>query len=105
MTQGFALSWTATPVLVNPSLVRFIASDSAGRMRGCSDIQAVQCADFDFQATLTSVGPPGMNGARDMTSIFRYTATTELNGTVVECIGLTIPSTPSVNHTLIIAGK
>ena len=105
MIQGFSISWTAAPVLVDAALVRFVLSDSAGRMRGCSDIQAIQCADFDFQATLTSVGPPGMNGARDMTSIFRFTATTRLNGTVVECHGFTIPSTPSVNHTLIVAGK
>ena len=105
MTQGFSISWTAAPVLVDATLVRFVLSDSAGRMVGCSDIQAIQCADFDFQATLTSVGPPDMNGARNMTSTFRFTATAGLNGTVVECNSFTIPSTPSINHTLIVAGK
>ena len=74
-------------------------------MVGCSDTATIQCDDFDFQTTLTSVGTIDMNGARDMTSTFRFTATTRLNRTVVECIGLTIPSTPSVNHTLIGAGK
>ena len=104
MTQGFSISWTAAPVLVDAALVRFVTSDSAGRMRGCSDIATLQCDDFDFQATLTSVGPL-VSGARDMTSTFRFTATTGLNGTVVKCNGFTIPSTPSVNHTLIVAGK
>ena len=105
MTQGFTLSWTVAPVLVNPSLVRFTTSDPVGRMVGCSDIASIQCNNIDFQATLTSVGTVDMNGARDMTSTFRFTATTRLNGTVVECNGFTIPSTPSVNHTLIVAGK
>ena len=105
MTQGFTLTWTAAPVLVNPSLVRFTTSDLAGRMVGCSDISTIQCAEFDFQATLTSVGTVSMNGAADMTSTFRFTARTGLNGTVVECSGLTIPSTPSANHILAIAGK
>ena len=74
-------------------------------MVGCNDITSIQCSNIDFQATLTSVGPPDMNGARNMTSTFRFTATTRLNGTVVECNGFTIPSTPSINHTLIVAGK
>ena len=65
-------------------------------MVGCSDIASIQCNNIDFQATLTSVGTVDMNGARDMTSTFRFTATTRLSGTVVECNGFTIPSTPSV---------
>ena len=89
LTQGFSISWTAAPVLVDAALVRFVISDSAGRMRGCSAIQAIQCSDFDFQGTLTSVGPL-VNGARDMTSTFRFTVTARLNGTVVECNGFTI---------------
>ena len=63
VTQGFTLSWTAAPVVVNPSLVRFTTSDSAGRMLGCSDIHAIQCADFDLQSNLTRIGPD-MSGAR-----------------------------------------
>ena len=105
VTQGFTLSWTAAPVLVNPSLVRFTTSDLVGRMVGCNDITSIQCNNIDFQATLTSVGPPDMNGARDMISTFSVNATAELDGTVVECTGLTVSSTPSKNHTLIVAGK
>ena len=104
VTQAFTLGWTAAPVLVNPSLLRFTTFDPAGRMVGCSDIAAIQCADLDFLATLTSIGTP-VNSAADMTSTFRFTARPGLNGTVVECSGLTIPSTPSANHTLTIAGK
>ena len=104
VTQAFTLGWTATPVLVNPSLLRFTTFAPAGRMVGCSDIAAIQCADFDFLATLISVGAV-VNSQADMTSTFRFTARPGLNGTVVECSGLTIPSTPSANHTLTIAGK
>ena len=102
--QGFLIGWTATPVLANPSLVRFTTSDPAGRLVGCSGIATIQCADFDFLATLTSVGTV-VNGAADMTSIFRFTARAELNGTVVECSGTTSPSTPSESYTFTIAGK
>ena len=91
-------------MLVNPSLVRFTTSDPAGRMVGCSDISTIQCADLDFQATLTSVGTV-VNGAADMTSTFRFTARAGLNGTVVECAGITSPSTPSESYTFTIAGK
>ena len=102
---GFVLGWTAAPILVNPSLLRFTTSDPAGRVVGCSDIATIQCDDFDFQTTLTSVGTVSMSGVADMTSNFRFTARPGLNETVVECSCLTIPSTPSANHTLTIAGK
>ena len=105
VTQAFVLGWTAAPILVNPSLLRFTTSDPVGRMVGCSDFATIQCDDFDFQTTLTSVGTVSMSGVADMTSTFRFTARPGLNGTVVECSGLTIPSTPSANHTLTIAGK
>ena len=104
VTQAITLGWTAAPVLVNPSLLRFTTSDPAGRLVGCSDIAAIQCADLDFQATLTSVVTVSMTAA-DMTSTFRFTARPGLNGTVVECSGFTIPSTPSESHTLIVAGE
>ena len=82
--------------------MQFAPTDS--RILGCSNISSIQCADFDFLATLTNVGPV-QSGAADMTSTFRFTARAELNGTVVECSGLTLPSTPSEDQTLIVAGK
>ena len=102
MTQTFLIGWGAAPVL-DAALVQFAPTDS--RILGCSNLSAIQCDDFDFLATLTSVGTVNMIGAADMTSTFRFTARAGINGTVVECSGLTIPSTPSANHTLTIAGK
>ena len=98
VTQGFLIGWGATPVL-DAALVQFAPTDS--RILGCSNVTAIQCDDFDFLATLTSVGTVSMNGAADMTSTFRFTATVGLNGTVVECTRTTSPSTPSANQTLI----
>ena len=103
MTQGFTLGWTAAPVLVDNTVVVFTPSDQR-TMLGCSNVSSIQCADFDFQATLTSVGPV-QSGAADMTSTFTFTVRTGLNGTVVECSGTTSPSTPSESHTFTAAGK
>ena len=100
MTQGFLIGWSAAPVL-NAALVQFAPTDS--RMLGCSNVTAIQCDDFDFLATLMSVDTV-QNGQADMSSTFRFTARAGLNGTVVECTRTTLPSTPSANHTLIIAG-
>ena len=102
MTQGFTIGWGATPVL-DAALVQFAPSDP--RILGCSNVTATQCDDFDFQATLTSVGTVTMNGAADMTSAFRFTARAGLNGTVVECSGTTSPPTPSESHMFTVAGK
>ena len=96
MTQGFTLGWTAAPVLVDNTLVVFVPSDQR-RMLGCSIVSSIQCADFDFQATLTSVGPV-QSGAADMTSTFTFTVT------VVECSGTTSPPTPSESHTFTVVG-
>ena len=65
----------------------------------------MQCAGFDFVATLTNVGPLEMNGAADMTSTFRFTARAELNRTVVQCSGTTSPSTPSESLNFTVAGE
>ena len=103
MTQGFTIGWTAAPVLVDTTLVVFIPFDQR-RMLGCSNVSSIQCADFDFQATLMSVGPV-QSGAAEMTSTFTFTTRAGLNGTVVECSGTTSPPTPSESHTFTIAGK
>ena len=100
VTQGFLIGWGATPVL-DAALVQFAPTDP--RILGCSNVSSIQCDDFDFQATLTSVGTVS-SGQADMTSTFRFTATVGLNGTVVECTRTTSPSTPSANQTLIITG-
>ena len=103
MNQGFTLDWTAAPLLVDATFASF--TPSGARLVGCSNASSpVQCVDFDFQATLTNVGPV-QSGAADMTSTFTFTATTGLNGTVVECSGATSPPTPSEIRTLTVAGK
>ena len=101
MTQGFLISWSAAPFL-DAALVQFAPTDS--RILGCSNFSAIQCDDFDFLATLTSVGPV-QSGTANMTSTFRFIARAELNGTVVECSGTTSPPTPSESHTLTVVGK
>ena len=102
MTQGFLIGWSAAPIL-DAALVQFVPTDS--RILGCSNVTAIQCDDFDFLATLTSVGTVSMNGAVDMTSTFRFTTRAGLNGTVVECSGSTSPPTPSEDRTFIVVGK
>ena len=103
MTQGFTIGWTAAPLLVDATFARF--TPSGPRLVGCSNASSpVQCADFDFQSILTSVGPV-QSGAADMTSTFRFTVRAGLNGTVVDCIGTTSPPTPSESHTLTVVGK
>ena len=102
VTQAFLIGWSAAPVQ-DAALVQFAPTDS--RILGCSNVSAIQCADFDFLATLTSVGPPDMSGAADMTSTFRFTARAGLNGTVVECSGTTSPPIPSERHMFTVAGK
>ena len=101
VTQGFLIGWSAAPFL-DAALVQFAPTDS--RILGCSNISSIQCDDFDFMATLTSVGPV-QSGAADMTSTFRFTVRAGLNGTVVECSGTTSLPTPSESHMLTVVGK
>ena len=102
MTQTFLIGWGAAPVL-DAALVQFVPTDS--RILGCSNVSSIQCDDFDFLATLTSVGTVSMNGAADMTSTFRFTTRAGLNGAVVGCTGTTLPPTPPESHTFTVAGK
>ena len=100
VTQGAAVTWTAAPVLLGTA-VRFLSIDPSGSSRSCSDPSSpVQCADLDYQATITSVGTLDMNALADLTSTFMFTARAELNGTVVQCSALTATSTPSAIQTL-----
>ena len=105
VTQGGAITWTAAPVLVGTA-VRFLTIDPSGSSRSCVDPSSpVQCADLDYQATITSVGTLDMNGLADLTSTFRFTARAEINGTVVQCSAVTATSTLSVTQTVNVAGE
>ena len=54
---------------------------------------------------LTCLAPSSMCCMEYMCRIQVHCHYYRLNETVVKCNGFTIPSTPSVNHTLIVAGK
>ena len=102
VTTAIAISWTVAPIFVMESLVRFGLTTPLNQEVTCT---TMQCAGFDFLATLTNVGPRDMNGLADMISTFRFTARAELNGTVVQCTGVTSPSTPSESLNFTVAGK
>ena len=100
VTEAAFTSWTAAPFFVDRSLVRFLSTSFPGQTRSCSDVMAVQCTDINFQAELTSVGTLDVNNLAELTSAFRFTATAELNGTVVECSGVTVATVPPLaDHT------
>ena len=88
--EAVSITWTATPVLENTSIHFSFTTPPDQWILGCSNVSSIQCADFDFQTTL-SVGPVGTNStsAEFLVSTITYTATAELNGTVFECIGVT----------------
>ena len=99
------IAWTAAPVFTNPTVVRFLSTASSGeRMLSCSDVSSIDCADIDFQAALTNVGPLDMNGLADLTSTFSFTAGVGLNQTVVECRGDTASGPEMMSITLTVEG-
>ena len=106
VTDAATISWTAAPVFTSSSFVQFLSTTPSNqRMRSCSDVTSVDCADIDFQAILTSVGPLDVNGVANLTSTFSFNATAQRNGTVVECSGLTSAgNTERENQTLTIEG-
>ena len=76
----------AKPFIIHNNHLHLSSTASPGdRVLDCSDLTSpVQCADFDYQATLTSISTL-RNGFADMTSTFRFTASAKVNGTVVQC--------------------
>ena len=102
VTDAISISWTVAPIFVVETLLRFVPTTLLNQIVTCS---TMQCADFDFLATLTNVGPLDMNGAADMTSTFSFTARAGLNETVVQCSGTTSPSTPAESRNFTVAGK
>ena len=104
LNETSQIIWTAPPVFRSDNDVQFVPT-STQRMLNCSNVLNINCADLDFRAALTSVGTIDMNsGTADMTSTFRFTATVALNGTVIQCSGLTAAGTEMANQTLIVEG-
>ena len=99
-----SLSWTAAPVFTDTTLVSFTPNTPSNqRMLSCSEVQAVQCNVLDFQAALTSIGPI-TNGLADLTSTFSFTSRVGLNGTVVECRGVSTAGLEMESLTHIVEG-
>ena len=85
--QGAVLEWVAAQynTNTNPNHPQFTPTTPENTALDYSDSSsAVQCSDFDYQATIADVSNVG-SGFADMTSTFRFTANARLNGTVVEC--------------------
>ena len=105
MTQGRTLEWTAEPFIMPSNRLQFSSTaPPEDRVLACSDpTSPVQCTNFDYQATLTSVSAI-QNGFADMTSTFRFTASARVNGTVVQCKGLTATEDQMATHRLNVTG-
>ena len=105
LTEAALISWTASPVFTSTNLVHFLSTTPSNQtMLSCSDVQSINCAELDFLATLTNVGPLDMNNQANLTSTFRFTATVELNETVINCSGVTETGAETENQTLIVKG-
>ena len=103
VTQGVVLDWIVEPFLPRSARIQFTSTDTIGRSFDCNDIAALQCADFNFVATLTNIANPTASVA-DITSTLTVTATSRLNGTVVQCRGTTADATPMNSNILNVAG-
>ena len=98
VNQGLALDWIVEPFFSASTPFRFLSTTPTGSSQDCRDVTAVNCSDFSFVATLTDVNP-------DMTSTLTLTATTRLNGTMVQCRGATADGFQITNSTLNVAGE
>ena len=105
VTQAVVLEWTVEP-LINSTKRRQFSSTTPpeDRVLSCSNpTSAVKCTDLDYYANLTRVSAI-QNGFADMTSTFRFTASARVNGTVVQCKGVTATEDQTENQTLIVTG-
>ena len=96
--QGFGLEWAVDPYIgpiTNP--IRFTTSTPINMSVGCNDVTAVNCTDFDYVATLTTLTP-------DITSTLAFNATVGLNRTLVQCFGTTVGPIMSNSSFLDVAG-
>ena len=103
VNQGGFLEWIVEPFLPDNDPIQFTRTDTIGRSFDCNDVTALQCADFNFVATLTDIANPSTSVA-DITSTLTFTATSTLNGTVIQCRGVTANATPMNSSTHSVAG-
>ena len=106
LTQVVVLEWTAEPFINSTTRRQFSRTTPPGdRVLSCSDsVSDVNCTDFDYTATVTSVRA-FQNGFADMVSTFTFTASARVNGTVVQCRGSGVITEHQVaNRTLNVTG-
>ena len=103
VTQGTFLDWIVEPFINDSDPVRFTTAATTGTSYDCSGVAAVQCAEFNFVATLTSI-TNSMAILENFTSTLAFTATSRLNGTVVQCRGTVDPMPIISSSTLYVAG-
>ena len=101
--QGTFLDWIVEPFIDDSDPVRFSTAATAGTSFDCSGAAAVQCAEFNFVATLTSI-TNSIAILENFTSTMAFTATSRLNRTVVQCRGTVDPMPIISSSTLYVAG-
>ena len=108
VNQGIALNWIVEPYLSGSTSIRFLSTTAVGTKEDCNDVTAVHCTDLDFVATLTNLAnPTAVTGGTiaDVTSTLTFTATIRLNGTVVQCRGITADGSRTIaSSTLNVVG-
>ena len=105
MTQSAVLEWTAEPFISRNNRHQFSSTTPPeDRVLACSNLTSVvKCTDLDYYATLTRVRA-FQNGFADMVSTFGFMASARVNGTVVQCRGLTLNEVQMANCMLNVTG-
>ena len=103
VNQGTALDWIVEPFIIDSDPVRFTTAATTGTSYDCSGVVTVQCAEFNFVATLTTI-TNSMAILENFTSTLAFTATSRLNRTVVQCRGTVDPMPIISRSTLYLAG-
>ena len=103
VNQGTFLDWIVEPFINDSDPVRFSTTATTGTSFDCSGVVAIQCAEFDFVATLTNI-TNSIAILENFTSTLTFTATSRLNGTVVQCRGTVDPMPIISRSTLYLAG-
>ena len=104
VTQAAVLEWTAEPFINSTNRRQFSSTTPPEDRVSCSNpTSAVKCTDLDYYATLTRVSAL-QDGFADMTSTFRFTASARVNGTVVQCKGVTATEDQITSQTLNVTG-
>ena len=106
VTQGIALDWIVEPFISGTDIRFRNSTPTNSRSVDCNSVSPPQCDNINFMVTLTNTtnSMTVMNIAvADITSTLTFNAAARLNGTVVQCRGVTA-ETQIANRTVNIAG-